>query len=156
MQYFPTLLLGHRSATPKKGVDESSGTRTLAALTGVRGVAAWWVVIYHFRELIPSKHDVHSPSTRWCCYLRMPVRGLPLLFLNPERKIPRTMGEWYQLCFYNNLDNDLRAGRAMTHGLVGGQTISVAEARRVIERARIQGWLSPYSTTGTPANVRLP
>ncbi len=35
----------------------------------------------------------------------MPVRGLPLQFLNPERKIPKTLGQWYQQCFYNNLDN---------------------------------------------------
>jgi len=32
----------------------------------------------------------------------MPVRGLPLQFLNPERRIPKTAGEWYQQCFYNN------------------------------------------------------
>ena len=29
----------------------------------------------------------------------MPVRGLPLQFLNPERKIPKTVGEWYRLLF---------------------------------------------------------
>jgi hypothetical protein len=29
----------------------------------------------------------------------MSVRGLPLQLLNPERKIPKTVGEWYQLCF---------------------------------------------------------
>jgi hypothetical protein len=32
----------------------------------------------------------------------MPVRGLPLQLLNPERKIPRTVGEWYRLSFYNS------------------------------------------------------
>ena len=69
----------------------------------------------------------------------MPVRGLPLQFLNPERKIPKTMGEWYQQCFYNNLNNDLRAGRAMTYGPIGGKPISVAEAQRMIARARAQG-----------------
>jgi hypothetical protein len=43
----------------------------------------------------------------------MPVCGLQLPLASPERKIPKTMGEWYQLCFYSNLDNDLRAGNAI-------------------------------------------
>jgi hypothetical protein len=74
----------------------------------------------------------------------MPVRGLPLQFLNPERKIPKTMGEWYQFSFYNNLDNDLRTGRAMTYGPIGGKTISVAEAHRIVAHARAEGWLPPW------------
>ena len=77
----------------------------------------------------------------------MPVRGLPLQFLNPERKIPKTVGEWYQFCFYNNLDNDLRAGRAMTYGPIGGKPISVAEGYRIVAHARAEGWLPPYSPT---------
>ena len=75
----------------------------------------------------------------------MPVRGLPLQFLKPDRKIPKTMGEWYQLCFYNNLDNALRARRAMTYGPIGGKTISVAEGYRIVAHARAEGWLPPYS-----------
>jgi hypothetical protein len=77
----------------------------------------------------------------------MPVRGLPLQFLNPERKIPKTMGEWYQQCFYNNLNNDLRAGRAMTYGPIGGKPISVAEAYRIVAHARAEGWLPPHRPT---------
>ena len=77
----------------------------------------------------------------------MPVRGLPLKFLNPERKIPKTVGEWYQQCFYNNLDNDLRAGRAMTYGPISGKTISVAEGHRIVAQARAEGWLPPYRPT---------
>jgi hypothetical protein len=77
----------------------------------------------------------------------MPFRGLPLQFLNLERKIPKTVGEWYQLCFYNNLDNALRAGRSMTLGAVGGKIISVAEAHRMVARARAKGWLPPYRPT---------
>jgi len=77
----------------------------------------------------------------------MPVRGLPLQFLNPERKLPKTMGEWYQLCFYNNLDNDLRAGRAMTYGPIGGKPISVAEGYRIVAHARGEGWLPPHRPT---------
>src|ERR1022692_5030567 len=77
----------------------------------------------------------------------MPARGLPLQFLNPERKIPKTVGEWYQLSFYNNLDNDLRAGRAMTYGPIGGKTNSVAEGYRIVAHARAEGWLPPYSRT---------
>jgi hypothetical protein len=73
----------------------------------------------------------------------MPVRGLPLQFLNPERRIPKTVGEWYQQCFYNNLDNDLRAGRAMTYGPISGKTISVAEGYRIVAHARAEGWLPP-------------
>jgi hypothetical protein len=64
----------------------------------------------------------------------MPVRGLPLL---------KTMGDWYQFCFYNNLDNDLKAGRAMTYGPIGGKPISVAEGHQIIARARALGWLEP-------------
>ena len=77
----------------------------------------------------------------------MPVRGLSLQRLNPVRKIPRTVGEWYQFCFYNNLDNDLRAGRAMTYGPIGGKTVSVAEGYRIVAQARAEGWLPPYSPT---------
>jgi hypothetical protein len=73
----------------------------------------------------------------------MSVRGLPLQFLNPERKIPKTMGEWYKFSFYDNLDNDLRAGRAMTYGPIGGKPISVAEAHRIVAHARAEGWLPP-------------
>jgi hypothetical protein len=71
----------------------------------------------------------------------MPVRGLPLQLLIPKRRIPKTMGEWYQLCFYNNLVNDLKAGRAMTYGPIGGTPISVAEGRQIVARARAEGWL---------------
>lgn len=76
-----------------------------------------------------------------------PVRGLPLQFLNPERKIPKTEGAWYQLCFYRNLDNDLKAGRAMTYGSIGGKTISLVEGYRIVAHARAEGWLPPYSPT---------
>lgn len=75
----------------------------------------------------------------------MPMRGLPLQLLMPERRIPKTVGEWYQLCFYNNLDNDLRAGRPMRYGPIGGKTISLAEGCRIIAQSRAEGWLPPYS-----------
>jgi hypothetical protein len=74
----------------------------------------------------------------------MPVRGLTLQFLNPTRKLPKTVGEWYQLSFYNNLDNDLRAGRAMTYRPIGGQPISAAEGYRIVAQARAAGWLPPH------------
>jgi hypothetical protein len=77
----------------------------------------------------------------------MPVRGLPLQFLSPERKIPKTVGEWYQQCFYNNLKNQLRAGHAMTYGPIGGPRITVAEGYRIVAQARADGWLPPYSPT---------
>jgi hypothetical protein len=73
----------------------------------------------------------------------MPVRALPLQLPNPERKVPRTMGEWYRLCFYQNLEQNLRAGRAVTYGPAGGKAIAVAEARQIVARARAQGWLRP-------------
>jgi hypothetical protein len=41
----------------------------------------------------------------------MPVRGVPLQLPNLDRKVPKTMGEWYRLCFYENLEQNLRAGR---------------------------------------------
>jgi hypothetical protein len=75
----------------------------------------------------------------------MPVRGLRLQLLNPERKI-RTMGDWYQQCFYQNLKNQLRAGRAMTYRPIGGKIISVAEGHRIVAHARAEGWLPPYNS----------
>jgi hypothetical protein len=74
----------------------------------------------------------------------MPVRGLPSQRLNPARKIPMTMGDWYKQCFFNNLNNQLRAGHAMTFGPIGGPPISVAEGYRIVARARAEGWLPPY------------
>ena len=54
------------------------------------------------------------------------------------------MGEWYKFSFYDNLDNDLRAGRAMTYGPIGGKPISVAEAHRIVARTtRAEGSLPP-------------
>jgi hypothetical protein len=47
--------------------------------------------------------------------------------------------------FYNNLDNDLRAGRAMTCGAIGGKIISEVEGYRIVAQARAEGWLPPYS-----------
>src|SRR5258708_36025326 len=74
----------------------------------------------------------------------MPVRDLPLQFLNPEFLNP--LGQFYRRNFYHSLDSDLRAGRAMST-VSGGKIISVADARRMVARARAQGWLPPYSPT---------
>jgi hypothetical protein len=65
----------------------------------------------------------------------MPVRGLQFTVFESGAKIPKTVGEWYQLCFYKNLDDALRAGRAMTYGSIGGKPISVAEGYRIVARA---------------------
>ena len=73
----------------------------------------------------------------------MPVRGLPLPLIVPKRRVLKTMGDWYQFCFYNNLKNDLKAGRAMTYGPIGGKPISVAEGHQIIARARALGWFGP-------------
>ena len=78
----------------------------------------------------------------------MPVRGLRLQLPNLERKVPKTMGEWYRLCFYEHLEQNLRAGRAVTYGPVGGKAIAVAEARQIVARARAQGWLRPLVDNG--------
>ena len=75
----------------------------------------------------------------------MPVRGLPLQILNLEFLDP--LGQFYRSNFYHNLDSDLRAGRSMTLGAVGGEIISVAEAHRMVARARAKGWLPPYRPT---------
>jgi hypothetical protein len=74
----------------------------------------------------------------------MSVRGLPLQVLNPEFLNP--LGQFYRRCFYHSLASDLRAGRAMTT-LNNDKIISVAEAHRMVARARAQGWLPPYSPT---------
>jgi hypothetical protein len=65
----------------------------------------------------------------------MPVRSLPLQRLSP-------LAEFYRGCFYHSLESDLRAGRSMST-VIDGKIISVAEARRMVARARAQGWLSP-------------
>jgi hypothetical protein len=65
----------------------------------------------------------------------MPVAGLPLQFLNP-------LGEFYRRCFYHSLESDLRVGRSMST-VIDGKIISVAEARRMVAYARVQGWLLP-------------
>ena len=57
----------------------------------------------------------------------MPVRELQLGALNPE-------GEFYRRCFYDSLDSDLRAGRAMSVAN-NDKIISVAEAKRMVARA---------------------
>jgi hypothetical protein len=69
----------------------------------------------------------------------MPIRPLQLEALNPQ-------GEFYRRCFYHSLDSDLRAGRAMST-VSNGKIISIAEAHRMVARARAQGWLPPYSPT---------
>lgn len=65
----------------------------------------------------------------------MPVPGVPLQFLNP-------LGEFYRRCFYHTLESDLRSGRAMSV-LNHEKVISLAEAHRMVARARVQGWLPP-------------
>jgi hypothetical protein len=75
----------------------------------------------------------------------MPVRGLPLQFLTPKFLDP--LGQFYRSNFYHNLDSELRAGRVMTLGAVGGGIISVTEAHRMVARARAEGWLPPYRPT---------
>ena len=77
----------------------------------------------------------------------MAVSSSPLQRLNPE-------GEFYRRCFYHTLDSDLREGRAMSVRN-NEEIISVAEAHRMVARARVQGWLPPYSTMGKPASEPL-
>jgi len=66
-----------------------------------------------------------------------------LQLILPKRRVLKTAGDWYQFCFYNNLENAFKAGRAMTYGPVGGKPISVAEGHHIIARARALGWLEP-------------
>jgi hypothetical protein len=74
----------------------------------------------------------------------MPVRGLPLQFLNPEFLDP--LGQFYRRNFYHSLDSELRASRGMST-VSNEKIISIAEAHRMVARARAQGWLPPYSRT---------
>jgi hypothetical protein len=73
----------------------------------------------------------------------MPVSGAPSQIFTSQLKTPGTLGEWYQLCFYNNLKNALKAGRAMACAQIDGNAISVAEGHRIVADARAQGWLAP-------------
>jgi hypothetical protein len=70
----------------------------------------------------------------------MAARSLPLQSLNPE-------GDFYQRCFYHSLDSDLRAGRAISVRN-SEEIISLAEAHRMVARARVQGWLPPLVDDG--------
>ncbi len=47
------------AAEPKSGIGHRRmqtkwGSTAMPALTSIRGIAAWWVVLYHFREAIPA------------------------------------------------------------------------------------------------------
>jgi hypothetical protein len=68
----------------------------------------------------------------------MPVRRVPFQLLTPKLLNPE--GQFYRRCFYHSLDTDLRVGRAI-RTLSNGKIISVAEAHRLVARARAQGWL---------------
>jgi hypothetical protein len=72
----------------------------------------------------------------------MPVRVVPVQILTPELKTPKTLGEWHQRCFFNNLDNALNSGRPMTCSKPDGSVISVAEGQRIVADARALGWLA--------------
>ena len=98
------------------------------------------ILIGVFASLVGAPAIVRASSL-------MPVRCVPLQILTPELKTPRTLGEWYQLCFYNNLENALEAGRAMTTVINNGKILSVTEAHRMVARAREKGWLPPYRPT---------
>src|SRR4051812_38842938 len=67
----------------------------------------------------------------------MAVRCLPLQRLNLE-------GEFYRRCFYHSLDSDLRAGRTMSVRN-SEEIISLAEAHRMVARARGAGMASTFS-----------
>ena len=69
----------------------------------------------------------------------MPVRSLPLQFLDP-------LGEFYRRCFYHSLDHGLRTGRMIAS--INGKSISMADARRMVAYARAQGWLPPEPNAG--------
>jgi peptidoglycan/LPS O-acetylase OafA/YrhL len=45
---------GGLPAIDVKDRDVAGPTVALPSLTGLRGIAAWWVVMYHFREMIPG------------------------------------------------------------------------------------------------------
>ena len=70
----------------------------------------------------------------------MPVRSLIL----PIVQWPRLngLGHFYRRNHYHYLDFQLRTGLPMTD-VEDGKIISVANARRMVAHARVQGWLSP-------------
>jgi hypothetical protein len=70
----------------------------------------------------------------------MPVRSLILPIKRSSRLDP--LGEFYRRCFYHNLDFELRTGRSMSMVVENGKIISVADARRMVAHAQVQGWLS--------------
>jgi hypothetical protein len=70
--------------------------------------------------------------------------------LMPVRRLPLPFGPQYagfvERLFYDALDRSLRAGlRAGQMSIVlYGHSISVADAQRIVARARNYGWLPPY------------
>jgi len=74
----------------------------------------------------------------------MPVRSLPLLSNNSVEgfyRPPKNIGEFYRQCFYHSVDHGLRTGRMVAS--INGKIVPVADARRIVARARAQGWLAP-------------
>src|SRR5580658_4866526 len=63
----------------------------------------------------------------------MPVRRLPLG--------PQYAG-YCERIFFHALENNLTAGRMNT--VFNGKVVAVADAERIVARARAYGWLPPY------------
>jgi hypothetical protein len=75
----------------------------------------------------------------------MPVRSL--LIPNGTSIGPQFAGFWERL-FYHSLDCNLKTGRMSTN--IDGRIIPEAEARRLVGRARAQGWLPPGAIGYSP------
>ena len=80
------------------------------------------------------------------CSSRKSNAGAQLAITVPESGVLESVGTILPTLFYHSLDSDLRAGRGMST-VSNGKIISVAEANRMVARARAQGWLPPYSPT---------
>jgi len=49
----PNVIIPHQGRLPVLSARQRERPRVLMSLTGVRGVAAWWIVMYHVHDIIP-------------------------------------------------------------------------------------------------------
>jgi hypothetical protein len=131
-------------ACPKRRIEATSGPAVVAAFDAALEVPAeaappLLTNRVHDHQMTRRSIFIGAAATLICApaIVRatslMPVRRLPLQLLSP-------LGQFYRLCFYHNLEGDLRAGRSMSM-VMDGKIISVADARRMVAYARAHGWL---------------
>jgi len=96
----------------------------------------------HHERLI-TRRSIFIVAAASLIYAPAIVRATSLM---PVRRLPLPFGPQYagfcERVFFQCLDSDLRAGRMST--VLNGKIVPVADAQRIVARARAYGWLPPY------------